>query len=533
MEDVKAPLLDSTEEEESSNYTHDSRPADKVHLDVDGVFNNIGSWGNFNIFLLIALTFCHTTIIFQFTFSYFIGNQPPWKCSAHTNNTNTHINSTNTTDFCTLYPTKEIHVDDPGYYKRCEMTRSNWTYTTTDNYSYTTEFGLQCHRRLLGAMLSAIYFLGFVMNIIVAPGLDAWGRKRVVWVTLLLGVVSSLMASAVTEVWQLMVLRFIEGGAFTMTSSIIFLWLIEFSTPSSRSSTAVVYFVVSSSLSNFGVSLLAFNVREWRLLNLYASLPAILGLLVIPLIPRSPRWLVEKGKMDEAENILKRASRINGKTFTFKLRQPPTAAVNRIYTYVDLVRYWKPFRMTFCMAFIYMAIGLISYQVSLEADKLGADIYISFVLSTLSDIPGSLASCYLCNKLGRKKSVLGSVFVSGVIMASISFVPWNASNRHTIRLILAMLSKITVGVANFGFFIWAFESFPTVIRGQGCTVSVVFHQLGVIAVPLANSLLQRDNPLLVYIFVGLCAILASILGCVLEETNNKPTKEKYEDILED
>lgn len=44
------------------------------------------------------------------------------------------------------------------------------------------------------------------------------------------------------------------------------------------------------------------------------SYPTILLIFLYPLIPNSPRWLIKKGRIQEAKIVLLEAARINGKT---------------------------------------------------------------------------------------------------------------------------------------------------------------------------------------------------------------------------
>lgn len=44
------------------------------------------------------------------------------------------------------------------------------------------------------------------------------------------------------------------------------------------------------------------------------SFPTILLMLLWPLVPNSPRWMIQRGRVREAKEILLEAARINGKT---------------------------------------------------------------------------------------------------------------------------------------------------------------------------------------------------------------------------
>ena len=206
-DDVKSPLLNPLLT--TATVDSDYNSADEEELDTDGALAKIGSWGKFNILLLLGFTFSHMTMIFQLTFSYFIGNDPPWRCNMSANNSQI-LQYENASSFCSVQGNKEVHVDSENFYERCNLPRSMLVYTTPRKYSYTTEYDFVCKKRLLGALLSAVFFLGFVLNIIVAPATDKYGRKRVALVILFINIVMSLLCSFATDLWLLIVLRFFQ-----------------------------------------------------------------------------------------------------------------------------------------------------------------------------------------------------------------------------------------------------------------------------------------------------------------------------------
>lgn len=53
---------------------------------------------------------------------------------------------------------------------------------------------------------------------------------------------------------------------------------------------------------------------SWTHLYMAISYPTVLLIFLYPLIPNSPRWLIKKGRIQEAKEILLNAARINGKT---------------------------------------------------------------------------------------------------------------------------------------------------------------------------------------------------------------------------
>ena len=57
---------------------------------------------------------------------------------------------------------------------------------------------------------------------------------------------------------------------------------------------------------------MAYLLPNWTHLQLAITLPTLAFIAVAFLIPESPRWLLTKGRMEEAEETLKNAVKSNG-----------------------------------------------------------------------------------------------------------------------------------------------------------------------------------------------------------------------------
>lgn len=55
-------------------------------------------------------------------------------------------------------------------------------------------------------------------------------------------------------------------------------------------------------------------LRHWYTLSLATSVPFILLFSYYWIIPESPRWLLSKNRIDEAEVIVQHMAKVNGKT---------------------------------------------------------------------------------------------------------------------------------------------------------------------------------------------------------------------------
>lgn len=64
-----------------------------------------------------------------------------------------------------------------------------------------------------------------------------------------------------------------------------------------------------------GLALVTVFVRDWFVLSLVTSVPFLLYFFYIFIMPESPRWLLAKGKLEDALKILETMAQVNGKVF--------------------------------------------------------------------------------------------------------------------------------------------------------------------------------------------------------------------------
>ncbi|KAK7108047.1 hypothetical protein V1264_015849 [Littorina saxatilis] len=64
---------------------------------------------------------------------------------------------------------------------------------------------------------------------------------------------------------------------------------------------------------------LSYVLRDWRHLQLAGSLPPVIFLVYWWIVPESPRWLVSKGRVDEAMVTLSKVARVNGNSLPTSL----------------------------------------------------------------------------------------------------------------------------------------------------------------------------------------------------------------------
>src|SRR5688572_4835937 len=170
------------------------------------------------------------------------------------------------------------------------------------------------------AASSAIW--GCVFGAMVAGYLsDKIGRKKVLVITAVLFFVSSLGAAIPSNLTQFVIARFIGGLGIGAASMLSPLYISEIAPAKIRGTLVSLYqlaIVIGINLIYFVNLKIAAQGDEiwnvelgWRYMLGSGVLPAFLFLILLFLVPESPRWLIKKKRYDEALDTLEK---VNGKT---------------------------------------------------------------------------------------------------------------------------------------------------------------------------------------------------------------------------
>jgi sugar porter (SP) family MFS transporter len=182
------------------------------------------------------------------------------------------------------------------------------------------EFGLNDWQ--LGLVVGAPTLAGIIAALGGALLADVIGRRRVLLILALLYTVSALVSAIAPSFHVLVVARFIGGVAFA-SLGVAPMYIGEIAPREKRGMLVTVsqlnivigfsiayfanYFVLLASQSDATwVQALGIDRYAWRWMLGIEALPAALWFLFLLLIPESPRWLVMKGRLEDARSVLAR-----------------------------------------------------------------------------------------------------------------------------------------------------------------------------------------------------------------------------------
>ena len=134
------------------------------------------------------------------------------------------------------------------------------------------------------------------------------GRKRSLVLAAILFVIGSVLCSAATSAPMLVGARLVLGLAIGVGTFTAPLYLAEVSSQKSRGAMVSIYqLMITIGILAAFLSDLAFSHSEsWRWMLGVIAIPGALFLIGVLTLPESPRWLLMRGRMQEAGRVLRR-----------------------------------------------------------------------------------------------------------------------------------------------------------------------------------------------------------------------------------
>ena len=169
--------------------------------------------------------------------------------------------------------------------------------------------GLAVASALIGTIVGA---LGF------GKPADIYGRRAMLFILALLYLTSALGSAFAWDFTSLSVFRLIGGIAVGGASVVSPMYIAEISPAKYRGRLVaitqfnIVLGILLAFISNYAISIVIQDQTAWRWMFGVEAFPALLFFILLFSVPRSPRWLMSKGKREEASEVLSRVGTDNG-----------------------------------------------------------------------------------------------------------------------------------------------------------------------------------------------------------------------------
>lgn len=194
------------------------------------------------------------------------------------------------------------------------------------------------------------------------------------------------------------------------------------------------------------------------------------------------------------------------------------------FTFLDLFKRLKICHITIISTCLWMT-SLLVYDGHVRSILLlGSNIFLTFTIACITELPACLVPMFLLDVIGRKLLCFVSLLVCGIgsFAASVLTVSWQ-------QLAAAATSRFCVTITCNVALQWAAEMMPTVIRGQGIAF---IHIMGIVAILSSPYIVytEKYSKFLPMCILGILSVLSAIFTLMLPETTGKELPQKPDDV---
>lgn len=367
---------------------------------------------------------------------------------------------------------------------------------------------------------------GLVGNFVFGYIQDGCGRRPAFFIYLVIECAFGIAtAFAPTFAWWL-VCRVGVGFTVPAIMSTPMVLAIELVGPSKRTYTTVIM-NVAYSCTLILLAGVAYLVRDWAQLALATTIPFLAFFCFWWVLPESPRWLLANGRLTEAQTIMEKMARVNGKPLSpnymanfrrkFEVEKYMSGREDetpqKSYGVLDLFKTPNLCRKTLIITFIWFTNTSVYVGLSYYAPALGGDAYLNFFLAGVAELPTYLFLWPSMEYWGRRWTLCFSMVVGG--SACVATVV--TQDDPLVTLVLYCVGKFGISSSFVVLPLMASELYPTVVRGMGLSVSAVAGMVGPIVIPLINHL-GSEMMVLPLIIMGVLLNLGGVFSLMLPET---------------
>jgi SP family arabinose:H+ symporter-like MFS transporter len=401
---------------------------------------------------------------------------------------------------------------------------SGATHLLTIVYSLSSsELGFTVASALIGTVFGAM--------IAGVPG-QRIGRRDSLRIMAVLYVISALGCAFAWNWYALLAFRVIGGIGIGGSSVLGPMYIAEIAPAKWRGRLVgtfqinIVVGILLAYMSNYAIATFHLGMAEWRWQLGVAGIPAMLFLIMLLTIGRSPRWLVMQSRIDEARESLRRTGNPDRETELQEI--VASVHLDRSAEAEPLLsrKYRLPIFLAITVAMFNQLTGInaILYYLndifaaagfnSMSGDRQA--VYVG-----LANLVATLAAISVIDKLGRKTLLLiGAVGMT--ICLTIVAVLFQTRTHQNYLLPLLVLYIISFAVSQ-GAVVWVYlgEVFPTRVRAKG-------QSLGSSANWITNVIISGVFPVLAvnhaalpfYFFAAMMALQFFVVLFIYPETKN-------------
>ena len=384
-----------------------------------------------------------------------------------------------------------------------------------------------------GESFASIMLIGCIVGVFLSGWVSrSIGRKKTLILAALFFALFTFLGSITHSVFFLFATRFALGLAVGCASFVVPLYLSEIAPTKMRGGFIAMYqfmITVGIFLIFLSNSVIGAYLESWRLMLGIIALPAVVMLFGVIAIPKSPRWLMLKGKEEEAKAVLEK-TRETEKEVEFELKEIKDSIVGK-----KKQSGWKMLKEPYFLKVLCLGVLLMLLQ---QFSGINAVIYysgeifkkagfsnpnIATVIMGLINVFITIIAIKYVDKWGRKPILyfgLTVMTITLIIIGIIFSVQESGavlSGASKITLLVSCLVYVASFAVSLGPIMWIIcaEIFPLEGRDFGVTASTAACWIGcTIVVQFSLSIIHNFGGSVLFFVFAVCCVLGFFLICL-------------------
>ncbi len=368
--------------------------------------------------------------------------------------------------------------------------------------------------------IGSVGLIGMALGAVLAGTIaDRFGRKNVFAATVILYSVSTGLCALAWSYESLLVFRFLVGFGLGGELPVAATLMSEYAPSHLRGR----FIVLLESFWGVGwlvaalISYLLIPQFGWQVAFIIGALPALYVFLIRLHMPESIRYLISKGRIDEARQIILKLEEklgVPSRPFTndFEDEATPIFKLN-VFTLwtkafrVRTIMLWLAwFGIVFSYYGIFMWLPSIVFSQGFEVVK----TFEYVLIMTLAQLPGYFAAAWLVDVIGRRYTLSSFLLMSGVC----AYFFGNAATASELLMWGAAMSFFNLGAWGV-IYTYTPELYPTAIRALGSGWAAGFGRIGGMLAPMLVGVLLVHGAHMNSIFLMFASVFVIISVIVL------------------
>ncbi|XP_028161597.1 organic cation transporter protein-like [Ostrinia furnacalis] len=396
-------------------------------------------------------------------------------------------------------------------------------YVYENTYSVVYEFGLACdewRRSLIGSVrvmgdLLVLPLTGYVS--------DRWGRRVAVTINAFNLAWTGFARSFVNSYEWFLAMEVLESAIGAGTYSSCYILVAEMFGPKYRVITGASLSTMFA-IGQIILSFIAWGVPAWRTLTRVVYGPLLLVISYYWLLTESVRWLMSKGRYEEAEAILRKVAQRNKKKLSDKSLEAFRESVEAEKNIVKPKEVWLPLQVLrspvilsrCCVTPIWwITTTLVYYGMSVNAVNLSGNSYLNYAIVAAVEIPGYWTAILLLDRIGRKAMMISAYGLCAICQFTFAF---SSSEMEGLNLAVYLIGKYSISIVVTSMYVYTAELYPTKYRHNLFAFSSMIGRIGSITAPLTPALALTVWANLPSVLFGSFALLSALLVLTTPET---------------